>query len=341
MNGGADVCIDSFEVKRMSKQRLRTGIATFIGIMILILDSKTALSGAKEGLDLCIRTVIPSLFPFFVLSSLLTGSLMGMKLRILRPIGRLFGLQQGAESLLIPGFLGGYPAGAHSITAAYKAGQLSKENAQKLLAYCNNAGPAFLFGMIGPMFPKIRYCWYLWGIHILSAFLVSRFFPVNSISDTSNPPTAPGITETMTASVKTMAMVCGWVTVFRVLIAFLNRWMLWLLPVTVRVAVAGLLELSNGCCSLVSIGNIPVRFVLCACLLAFGGLCVTMQTASAAQGLSLRYYIIGKTLQGLFSFLLCLCILHPWLIFPLIPAYFLVISGKNRKNSRNPAALGV
>ena len=325
----------------MNKQRMWTGIAAFIGIMILILDSKTALSGTKEGLDLCFRTVIPSLFPFFVLSNLLTGSLMGMELGILRPIGRLFGLQPGAESLLIPGFLGGYPAGAHSISAAYKAGHLSRENAQKLLAYCSNAGPAFLFGMIGPMFPNFLYSWGLWSIHIFSALLVSRFYRIQSRS-VSLPDSPPcGITDAMLSSVKTMAQVCGWVTVFRVLIAFLNRWVLWLLPVTARVTVAGLLELSNGCCSLVSIESIPVRFSLCACLLAFGGLCVTMQTASAAQGLSLRYYIIGKALQGLFSLLLCLCIWYRWLIFPLIPAVFLVISCNNRKNSRNPAALGV
>ena len=172
----------------MSKHRLRTGILAFFGIIVFIMDSRTAIMGATEGVDLCIRTVIPSLFPFLILSNLLTGSLMGMELRILRPIGRLFGLQQGAESLLIPGFLGGYPAGAHSISAAYKTGQLSKENAHKLLAYCNNAGPAFLFGIIGPIFPSLRYSLALWSIHIFSALLVSWFFPM--IEKSENIPSA-------------------------------------------------------------------------------------------------------------------------------------------------------
>ena len=35
-----------------------------IGFLVLIFDSRLALEGARAGLDLCIRTVIPSLFPF-------------------------------------------------------------------------------------------------------------------------------------------------------------------------------------------------------------------------------------------------------------------------------------
>ena len=47
-------------------------------MLALILDSKTALLGAQSGLDLCVRTVIPSLFPFFVISILLTAPFGGM-----------------------------------------------------------------------------------------------------------------------------------------------------------------------------------------------------------------------------------------------------------------------
>ena len=325
----------------MSKQRLWTGIVGFLGIMVLILDSKTALLGARDGIDLCVRTVIPSLFPFFLLSNLLTGSLMGLEFRILRPIGCLFGLHKSTESLLIPAFLGGYPVGAQSVSTAYNAGQLSRENAEKLLAFCNNAGPAFLFGMIGTLFPGLRYAWMLWGIHILSALLVSRVFPINPSSIKISNSRTCGIMEAMTSSLKVVAQVCGWVTVFRVLIAFLNRWVMWLFPVTAQVTIIGLLELSNGCCSLGLIDSIPVRFTLCACLLAFGGLCITMQTSSAANGLSMKYYLAGKALQTIFSFLICLCIRYTWMILPASCVYFLLRIGKHRINSRNSVTIGV
>ena len=100
------------------KHRIRTGIFASLGMLLLILDTKTAIQGAQEGIRLCIMTVIPSLFPFFVLSSLLTGALTGVRLRFLRPIGKLCRMPAGSESLLLIGMLGGYPTGAKSAADA-------------------------------------------------------------------------------------------------------------------------------------------------------------------------------------------------------------------------------
>ena len=99
-------------------------------MLALILDGRTAIDGARQGIELCLRTVIPSLFPFFVLSILLTSSLLGSPLAVLRPLGRLFGMPDGAESLLIPAFLGGYPVGAQNVAAAFRSGQLTKPEAE-------------------------------------------------------------------------------------------------------------------------------------------------------------------------------------------------------------------
>lgn len=325
----------------MNKQRIWTGLGAFAGIFVLILDSRTALSGARDGMQLCLQTVIPSLFPFFVLSNLLTGSLMGVNFQAMRPMGRIFGLPKGTESLLIPAFLGGYPAGAQSIAASHRSGHISKETAEHLLAFCNNAGPAFLFGMIGPMFSKSWAAWALWGIHIASAWMVSIMFRWDEKSDIRPEKGNCVVTDAMRLSLGIMATVCGWVILFRVMIAFLNRWILWLLPPTGQVAVAGLLELSNGCCSLLTIESIPVRFVLSSALLAAGGLCVTMQTASAAKGLSLKLYFTGKVMQVLFSLILSVSLWHPWLLISLPLFYIPILSEKFRKNSRNPKTIGV
>lgn len=325
----------------MNSKRLWTGLASFAGMFILILDSKTALEGANEGIQLCIKTVIPSLFPFFVLSNLLTSSLMGLNFLVLKPIGKLFGLSKGTESLLIPAFLGGYPAGAQSISAACAAGQLSKESAARLLAFCNNAGPAFLFGMMGTLFPSNWYCWALWGIHIASAWLVSFLFHCSQTTGVFPCKHKTGIVQSVQSSLSVMVNVCGWIILFRVFLAFLDRWILWLFPKTVQVAIFGLLELSNGCCSLFSVESIPVRFLLASVLLAAGGLCVTMQTASVAKGISMRYYFLGKTIQVIFSILLSLALLQPWIFLPLLWIFIPFLTGKFIKNSRNPAAHGV
>ena len=283
-------------------KKLRTSILAAIGLLVLILDTKTALSGASEGLTLCIQTVVPSLLPFFVLSVLLTSMLVGAKATFLRPLGRVFGLPQGAESLIMIGILGGYPSGAQTVAQAYRDGVLSRQDAQRMLPFCNLAGPAFLFGITGMHFSTAYAPWMLWGIHIISALFVAGVMSAKAESRKVIGKAKPlTLVEALQKSLRIMASVCGWIILFRIIIAFLERWFLWLLPPAAQVAITGLLELSNGCCTLSQIDSEGLRYVIASGLLAFGGLGVTMQTASVTQGLSLKPYIFGKLLQLVLS----------------------------------------
>lgn len=312
------------------------------GMLVLILDGQTARTGAVAGIDLCIRTVIPSLFPFFIFSLLLTGSLSNISFSVLNPLEKWSGIPSGAAPILLTGFLGGYPTGAQCIASAWKAGCLKKQDAERMLAFCNNAGPAFLFGMIGPLFSSPVSAVALWGIHILSALLTASIIKKDSETESIVPPrNKTSLSEIMQTSLRAMATVCGWIIVFRVVLAFLDRWFLWMLPEVVQVLFTGLLELSNGCCRLVQIEWEDLRFVIASCMLSAGGICITMQTFSAADGLSLRYYIPGKILQTILSLIISICIvLRIWyLALPLllIPP----ILQKSQKRSGNPRALGV
>ena len=91
----------------MGNRKLWTGIGAFAGMLVLILDGKTALQGAQTGVELCLRTVVPSMFPFFILSILVTGTMLGETYPLLTRIGRLFHIPKGTASILIPAFLGG------------------------------------------------------------------------------------------------------------------------------------------------------------------------------------------------------------------------------------------
>lgn len=286
--------------------RIKT-LAAAMGMLLLILDSRTALQGAGEGLELCLRTVIPSLFPFFVLSALLTGSLGGNCPGWLVPLGKLTGIPGGAETILLAGCLGGYPIGAKSVADAVKRVRLDPRAAARMMAFCNNAGPSFIFGIAGAMFDERWVGWALWGIQLVSALAVGAILPGKSggsigVGDRTGG-TLPGAVGT---AIGAIAGVCGWVVIFRVLLAFLDRWALWLLPSWVRVLACGLLELTNGCCLLGEIPNPGARFVTASGLLVFGGLCVGMQTASVSEGVSLRWYLPGKLLQTLLAVILAL-----------------------------------
>lgn len=332
-----------------------TGIAAAIGLLVLILDNRTALTGSVEGIKLCLSTVIPSLFPFIVISGILNKSLIGKQFRILQPICRMCGIPPGAASLLLLGFLGGYPVGAQSINEACACGSLSKEDGNRMLGFCNNAGPAFIFGMLGNLYDAKLVSWILWAIHILSALIVGFLLPNKAVrsgakikSDSISMPQA------VEKSLRTTGVICGWVVLFRVISAFLQRWLLWLFPKEIQIGIIGFLELSNGCCALFDLPSQGMRFIFSAFLLGIGGICVAMQTVSVTKALDMQMYFPGKVLQSIVSLLLAGIaqnILFPageririsfavYLTLTILCGFLLFIL-KRQNNSRNPAPVHV
>lgn len=326
----------------MGKKRYLLGIAAFAGMIVLILDGKTATAGAYDGIVICIQTVIPSLFPFFILSNLITATYTGTKMKILHPISKLCRLSDGQESLVIPAFLGGYPVAAQTIAQGWRSGQIEKQEAERLMGFCNNAGPSFLFGMASVMFPQNWMAWALWGIHIVSAIITARFIPGKRSCESKIPLQNVSLPNALRSAVSAMASVCGWVVFFRVMIAFLNRWILWMIPKSWQVLAIGILELSNGCMQLPQISDVGLRFIVCSGMLAFGGLCVMMQVSSAAQGLSLKCFFIGKLIQTAVSIVLSWAFVSgESIIFGFLFLLFPLVFMNYRKNGSIPGQAGV
>ena len=285
-----------------NRKHILWGTVTGCAMLTMILDSKTALLSAQTGLNLCIKTVIPALFPFFVLSGIINSCLIGQKLSLLRPFGKLCKIPNGGESLLLIGFLAGYPVGAQLIAQAYQYGQISKATAHRMLGFCNNAGPAFLFGMLTPLFTRAIVPWILWGIHMISALMIGYFLPQADRSVCSIQQTKPILLpKALQNALKNITTVCGWVILFRVIIGFCERWFFWWLPKEIQILFSGFLELSNGIMSLHYLSSEGFRFIFASAMLAFGGLCVGMQTTSVTDTLGSGLYFPGKILHCLLS----------------------------------------
>ena len=280
-------------------------IASLIGMLILlIVDTKTAVTGAFAGIELCLKSVIPSLFPFLIISSLM-GAAMGNNHYALAPLGKLCNMPSGCENILFLGLLGGYPVGAKLVAQQYEAGNLPEENAHRLMGFCNNPGPAFIFGMLWDAFHNKYTLWALWGVQIISSLLVGIILPrQKTIGKAQSENASQSIVETLSTCVRTMANICGWIVIFRVVIAYLQLYLFPFVPDTMQVIFAGILELTNGCHMLTQLQSVPLRFVLCSGMLSFGGICVTLQTASTAAKLGLGWYLPGKILQTAFSIMI-------------------------------------
>lgn len=300
----------------MNKNNLAIGTISALGLLLLILDAQTAIEATKDGINLCLYTVIPSLFPFLVFSYLINTALMGTCWHILRPLGKICGIPRGQESLLLLGFLGGYPVGAKNIYDVYQCGAISKQDARRLLGFCSNAGPSFIFGILGGLFTRKYILWLLWAIHIASAILVGILLPAKHTNiSTSKRVKQVSIPAAVNHGVRTMSSICGWIILMRIILVFLQRRLLLIFPESFQILTAGLLELSNGCIDLYSLRNEGSRFVMAALFLGFGGLCVAMQTVTVTNELGTGMYFPGKILQSCFSVLLAGALQH--FIFPM------------------------
>ena len=339
-------------MKRFSRGN---GFLTAAAMLALILDPETSVRGGSAGVELCIKTVIPALFPFIILSIMLTGQLTGISSPVLTVINNWCRIPPGSETILLTGILGGYPIGAQCICQAYTSGQLDKHNAKRMLGFCSNAGPAFIFGMTPSLFTHTAAPWALWGIHIISALVVSRLLPGESgvtIGTLKSKNISLG--QAMHKAVYAMANVCGWVVLFRVIIAFCQRWLLWILPQPGQILFQGLLELTNGCMSLKQIDHEHLRFCFSSIFLGFGGICVGMQTLSITSQacLGTGFYFPGKVMQAAISALLSIpaaILLFPGsTVSPLVylPALATVITATavlnfKKNNSSIPVPSGV
>ena len=161
--------------------------------------------------------------------------------------------------------------------------------------------------------------------------------------------------ESLHKTIRSMAQICGWILLFRVLISFSSRWFLWLFDDSANALINGFIELSIGCVSLSEIDNLGFRFIAAAAMLGFGGLCVLMQTASAVGQLGLGMYLPGKITQCCISSLLAAVIqlfLYspeqrlsvPFVLYAialLTVAFVVILTRKIEKRSRNPELLVV
>ena len=305
----------------------RTKVIFFssLGLILLILDTKTARIGISEGIALCLNTLIPSLFPFCVLSTLLTGNLTNQPMAILKPICKFCRIPQGCESLLLIGWLGGYPVGAQNVAAAHRSGVLSSEDAARMAIICNNPGPAFLFGILGPIISGKHTVLLMWWILLCSSLLTAHLIPGGTSHEGSLPPhEVPSFPSAIRSGIASMANICANVMFMGMILEFLTKWIPSGTSHVVTTLICGILEVSNGCFLLPGIENPAVRCLVANALLSFGGICVWMQTVSVCHNLDLKAYLKWKLVQSLLTFIMTAAIFLPRLLIPLLP----ILTGK-------------
>ncbi|NJD03573.1 MAG: sporulation integral membrane protein YlbJ [Ruminiclostridium sp.] len=144
-------------------------------ILALILFPETSVNAALKGIRLWLDIVFPSLFPFFVASEVLnsTGFVRAAGV-LLEPIMRpLFKVPGCGSFALAMGITSGYPVGARITCSLLENGDISRHEAERLLAFTNNSGPLFIVGAVATgMYGIPSLGLFLLACHIAASFTV-------------------------------------------------------------------------------------------------------------------------------------------------------------------------
>lgn len=281
--------------------------------VLVLFNAEASLEYAKNGLALCEEVLVPSLFPFFVCSGLLVYSGACEWLAVgFAPIMRpLFNIGGVGASAFVLGIISGYPLGAKVAVGLYEDGYIEKNEAERLLSFCNNSGPLFLLGSVGvAIYHSIRLGAILYISHIAAALTVGglfRFYKRGASAKTGytkkekSTDMAVVFSRALSDSVTGILNVCGAVIFFGVIANILTDF----LPAGLARSLFMLAsELTNGIKSISSAEiSLAHKLVLSSVAAGFAGICIHLQVMSVAagKGLSLLPYISGKLLHGIIS----------------------------------------
>jgi len=166
-------------IKAVRLKSLILPAACVLLILCLVIFSKTSVKAAHTGLNLWLNVVFPSLFPFFVVSSILNKTGFIRKIgKVFEPIMRpLFNVPGCGAFAFAMGIISGYPVGATITADLREKGLISKIEGERLLTFTNNSGPLFIIGAVAVgMFNIPQIGLILLGCHIAAGITVGIIY---------------------------------------------------------------------------------------------------------------------------------------------------------------------
>ncbi|MBE6603471.1 MAG: hypothetical protein E7636_03940 [Ruminococcaceae bacterium] len=295
----------------------RAAFVATLGIFLFLLalkNTEIAANGIKKGIHLATNMLIPSLFPFLVISDLALAAGVGdLATRLFaRPSHALFGLTAKGTAVLMLGWLCGVPVGTVSAITMLKNGQISKQEFERLLLFSNTPSTGFLIGAVGAsLFASKEAGIVLFFITLFVSFITGVLLKCLSgnltpIVSSHTEGLKSGISATQfTSAVQrgffTLLQVCGFVLFFSAITECVKSLAKALsLPPLAATVCAGLLELTAGVSEAVLCLQPYPAFVLCAFFAGFSGLSICLQLFSIAQEAEPRLlpYLFSKMMQG-------------------------------------------
>lgn len=313
--------------------RQYTLLISFILIFVIsiFIFPQITVEAAHTGLELWLNAVLPSLFPFIVLMNLLVElDFFKVVGRFLEPLmKKVFRLPGCAGFIWLSSITSGYPVGAKIIVDLLDKGDISKDEGQHLLNFCNNSGPLFILGTVAVGMLSLPESGYLLLLtHLLSSLCVGFIFRFRiphqdqrlkkalTYKQVKQYDIGKLLGNSITSGMELMLVIGGFVILFSVIMQLIQTYgilSMLLMPLdflfsafhvstdSIEAFLLGFVEITNGIALIAKEPTlIPLQLSFVSFLIAWSGFSIHAQTASVVRGsgLSFKSYMKAKFLQG-------------------------------------------
>ena len=284
-------------------------ISCIVVLIELLINKTLVFNTISYSLDIWIKSIIPSLFPFFIISDILINyNITNYIPKFIKNIfSKLFNVSDSVVTIFFLSLLSGFPSNARNARTMVDNKLISSEEATHALMFTHFSNPLFILGTLSMFFVNEKICVIVLITHYLSNVIIGIMFRnSNTISNidytlsnkkSQNFPSV--FIKAVRNSIDTLLTIFGTLSCFLVLSSIIiNRLNLGMYNSTI---LKGILEITMGLKSLAEINISDIYIVVIASMfVSFGGLSVHMQVLSFLIDTDISYkpFFMARIIQG-------------------------------------------
>ncbi len=286
------------------------GFGIILLFICMLLAPQAVFNGASDGLMLWFQLILPTLFPFMLITDLMirTDTIHYVSNMVSPFVSRIFKTSTNGSFAVVAGFLCGYPMGAKVTTDLVQTQKISLQEAKYLLSFCNNASPVFIMNFVvwktlDHQELTVPTLLITLGVPIIMSFLFRPFYlcedkifqnlsSTKRVLSTNN---TSVIDTCIMNSFEAITMIGGYIIIFSILLSVIQN---YAYENSIIQNFLPCLEMSNGILLLKKL-QLPENILYASVLglTSFGGLCAVAQTKSIVR--SIKIPILPYTTQKL------------------------------------------
>ena len=307
------------------KQKIKNTVIILTSLLVIfnLITNPTLITRITNySLSIWVENLIPSLFPFFVLSDILISYNITNYIpkRLKKILIKLWNTSPNTISIFFLSMLSGFPSNARNIRTYYDKGQISTKEANITLAYTHFANPLFILSTTTIFFLHNKTSGLIIMIslylsNIILGIILKKYNPTgpninfNTVS-TKSQNFGPIFVSAIKKSIDTLGILTTFLLLASLLINLIN------VSTYTEVIIKSIIEITMGLKDLGTLSiSITHKTVLATTIITFGGLSVHLQVISQLIGTNIKYKyflygrIIGSLLALIISYVLCIIII--------------------------------